>query len=104
MIVVFKKRWVLFIRRDLSFLILPESSDFVSWRNLPDADFDSSNRLNHAGDVVELSVNCSKRRKDSQGVCLVLHNHFGLVLRDASFGATLEKYQEKLQVNGIRLL
>ncbi|KAK8928716.1 hypothetical protein KSP39_PZI017744 [Platanthera zijinensis] len=75
-----KRRWLELTGRDLSFPILPEASDFVSWRNLPCADFDSSNRLNHDGDAVELSTHCGKRRKDSpqeemeEDCCLLSNN------------------------------
>ncbi|KAF2306155.1 hypothetical protein GH714_013624 [Hevea brasiliensis] len=35
-----KKRWMELTGRDLNFTILPEASDFSSWRNLPNTDFE----------------------------------------------------------------
>lgn len=92
-----RKRWMELTGRDLNFSIPPEASDFSSWRNLPNTDFEldrpppplKSNLnshskkllngsglnlltqpLNHSnGDGMDLSPVSSKRKKDffSQG-------------------------------------
>lgn len=88
-----KKRWMDLTGRDLNFIIPPEASDFGSWRNLPNTDFElerptpqvkSSNLNTHSkkllngsglnlstqpsshsnGDVMDLSPACTKRRKE----------------------------------------
>ncbi|KAK9290746.1 hypothetical protein L1049_008922 [Liquidambar formosana] len=87
-----RKRWIELTGRDLNFSIPPEASDFSSWRNLPNTDFElerpppplknnsnsqSKKLLNGSGlnlstqasihsngDGMELSPVSSKRRKD----------------------------------------
>ncbi|KAJ9128667.1 hypothetical protein P3X46_034628 [Hevea brasiliensis] len=87
-----KKRWMELTGRDLNFTILPEASNFSSWRNLPNTDFElerppppiksasnsHSNKLlngsglnlstqpsSHSnGDGTDISPVSSKRRKD----------------------------------------
>ncbi|KAK4281375.1 hypothetical protein QN277_012878 [Acacia crassicarpa] len=87
-----RKRWMELTGRDLNFTIPLEASDFSSWRNLPNTDFElerphptiknasiphskkllngsglnlSTHPSNHSnGDVVDLSTVGSKRRKD----------------------------------------
>ena len=88
-----RKRWVDLTGRDLNFTIPPEASDFSSWRNLPNTDFElerplppvKSNTNSHSkkllngsglnlstqppsnhsnGDGMDLSPVSSKRRKD----------------------------------------
>ncbi|KAJ4841000.1 hypothetical protein Tsubulata_018693 [Turnera subulata] len=87
-----RKRWVELTGRDLNFSIPPEASDFSSWRNLPNTDFEldrptppvknasnsNSKKLlngsglnlstqpssNSNGDAMDLSPVSSKRRKD----------------------------------------
>lgn len=86
-----RKRWIELTGRDLNFTIPPEASDFSSWRNLPNTDFElerpppiksapnshSKKLLNGSGlnlstqpsshsngDGMDLSPVSSKRRKD----------------------------------------
>eukprot|EP00262_Sarcandra_glabra_P013477 TRINITY_DN3740_c0_g1_i1.p1 TRINITY_DN3740_c0_g1~~TRINITY_DN3740_c0_g1_i1.p1 ORF type:complete len:499 (-),score=63.55 TRINITY_DN3740_c0_g1_i1:238-1734(-) len=87
-----RKKWVELTGRDLNFAIPPEASDFGSWRNLPNTEFElerpppplknpshpNSRRLingsglnlstqssNHStSDAMDLSPVCNKRRKD----------------------------------------
>ncbi|XP_038701779.1 uncharacterized protein LOC119998499 [Tripterygium wilfordii] len=87
-----RKRWVELTGREPNFSIPPEASDFSSWRNLPNTDFElerppapikngptshskkllngsglnlSTQPSNHSnGDVMDLSPLSSKRRKD----------------------------------------
>ncbi|GLT92525.1 hypothetical protein SLE2022_103590 [Rubroshorea leprosula] len=86
-----RKRWVELTGRDLNFTIPPEASDYGSWRNLPNTDFElerppllksisnshskkllngsglnlSTQPSNHAnGDAMDLSPVSSKRKKD----------------------------------------
>ncbi|KAJ9175703.1 hypothetical protein P3X46_014232 [Hevea brasiliensis] len=87
-----RKRWVDLTGRDINFTIPPEASDFVSWRNLPNTDFElerplhplKSNGNSHPrkllngtglnlstqssdhsnGDSMDLSPVCHKRKKD----------------------------------------
>ncbi|WOL06922.1 hypothetical protein Cni_G15657 [Canna indica] len=93
-----RKKWMELTGRELNFSILPEASDFESWRNLPSTDFElerppphlknvthanskkilngsglnlSTQPSNHAGgDCLDLSPVCVKRKKDffSHGV------------------------------------
>ncbi|XP_077232869.1 uncharacterized protein LOC143872653 [Tasmannia lanceolata] len=86
------KRWIELTGRDLNFSIPPEASDFGSWRNLPNTEFEldrpplplkstshpharkllngsglnlSTQPSNHVnGDGLDLSSVCNKRRKD----------------------------------------
>ncbi|XP_061341475.1 uncharacterized protein LOC133287810 [Gastrolobium bilobum] len=77
-----RKRWMELTGRDLNFAIPPEASDFSSWRNLPNTDFEvesASNVLTKKllngsglnlstflsnGDGLDLSPVSSKKRKD----------------------------------------
>ncbi|KAF8395104.1 hypothetical protein HHK36_019045 [Tetracentron sinense] len=87
-----RKRWMELTGRDLNFSIPPEASDFGSWRNLPNTEFElerpppplksnphphsrrllngsglnlSTQASNHVnGDGMDLSPVCNKRRKD----------------------------------------
>ncbi|KAK6942946.1 hypothetical protein RJ641_028323 [Dillenia turbinata] len=87
-----RKRWIELTGRDLDFSIPPEASDFSSWRNLPNTDFElerppaslknnsnnqskkllngsglnlSTQPSNHSnGDAMDLSPVSNKRRKD----------------------------------------
>ena len=87
-----QKRWMELTGRDLNFKIPPEASDFSSWRNLPNTDFEldrpphpiksalnphpkkllngsglnlSTNLSNHSnGDSIDLSPVSGKKRKD----------------------------------------
>lgn len=83
------KRWTELTGRDLNFLIPPEASDFSSWRNLPNTEFElerppvvknnskkllngsglnlstqPSNHTNGDANVMDLSPICNKKRKD----------------------------------------
>ncbi|XP_059647018.1 uncharacterized protein LOC132293516 [Cornus florida] len=88
-----RRRWRELTGRDSNFSIPPEASDFSSWRNLPNTDFElerpppliKSNSNSHSkkllngsglnlstqpsnisnGDLMHLSPICSKKRKDS---------------------------------------
>nr|GMD03879.1 uncharacterized protein LOC105161463 [Ipomoea batatas]GME16850.1 uncharacterized protein LOC105161463 [Ipomoea batatas] len=77
-----RKRWAELTGRELNFTIPPEASDYSSWRNLPNTDFElerppqpkslkcnglnlSTQPSNHSnGDAMDLSPDSSKRRKD----------------------------------------
>uniref|UniRef100_A0A2P2KN33 HSP20-like chaperones superfamily protein n=1 Tax=Rhizophora mucronata TaxID=61149 RepID=A0A2P2KN33_RHIMU len=87
-----RKRWMDLTGRDINFTIPPEASDFGSWRNLPNTEFElerplpalksngtsnprkllngtslnlSSQSSDHSnGDAVDLSPVCNKRKKD----------------------------------------
>ncbi|XP_050205849.1 uncharacterized protein LOC126655646 [Mercurialis annua] len=84
-----QKRWMEFTGRDLNFSIAPEASEFCSWRNLPNTDFElerhlpplktnsqphSKKLLNGSGlnlstrpsngNGMDLSPVCNKRKKD----------------------------------------
>ncbi|KFK36646.1 hypothetical protein AALP_AA4G151800 [Arabis alpina] len=87
-----RKRWMELTGRDLNFTIPPEASDFGTWRNLPNTDFElerptptlkntsashskkllngsglnlSTQPLNHSnGEATDLSPSSHKRRKD----------------------------------------
>ncbi|KAH7667833.1 HSP20-like chaperones domain-containing protein [Dioscorea alata] len=86
-----RKKWAELTGRDLNFSIPPEASDFGSWRNLPNTEFELerpppslkntmsqthsrkllngsglnlSTQPSNGGDGMDLSPMCSKRRKD----------------------------------------
>lgn len=86
-----RKRWTELTGRDINFMIPPEASDYGSWRNLPNTEFElerppavkgnpqshtkkllngsvlnlSTQLINHSnGDVLDLSPVCNKRKKD----------------------------------------
>jgi HSP20 family molecular chaperone IbpA len=95
-----RKRWTELTGKEVNFVILPEASDFGSWRNLPNTDFEldrplpnlkgstaaSKKLLNGAGPALNLStqhsngevdlspVSNGKRRKEFLDDCCLLVN------------------------------
>ncbi|XP_010543318.1 PREDICTED: uncharacterized protein LOC104816282 [Tarenaya hassleriana] len=86
-----KKRWMELTGRDLNFTILPEASDFSSWRNLPNSEF-LLDRLTHATKAAPNSH--TKKLLNGSGLHLTTHPSFhsnGGDSSDQSAGASKKR-------------